>query len=189
MARILMAEPTPNPLAYKLRLDQPVTIGGARQYAKKEDAFDSPIAQKFFDVHGVESVFLMDDFITVNKTHGGIWDFIFFQASEILEAAGKISPIRVGEVAKGETVGVGDFEKLSPEEKIAQIDRVIDETIRPGLARDGGNLQILGLEDNILRVRYQGACGSCPSATGATLNYIADMLQNRVSADLQVIPG
>lgn len=189
MAHILFAEPTPNPLAYKLRLDQAVTIGGAKQYAKKEEAWDNPVAQKLFDVHGVDSVFFMDDFITINKTAGGIWDFIFFQTHEILEVAGKITPIRVGDATPGQEVAEKDFGTLSPTEKIAHIDRIIDETIRPGLARDGGNLQILGLEENTLRVRYQGACGSCPSATGATLNYIANMLQSRVSPDLQVIPG
>lgn len=189
MAHILFAEPTPNPLAYKLRLDQTVTIGGGRQYARKEEAFDNPIAQKLFDVHGVESVFFLDDFITINKTAGGVWDFIFFQAHEILAGFEKITPIRVEGATSGQDSADKDFGKLSPGEKIAYIDRIIDETIRPGLARDGGDLQILGLEDNTLRVRYQGACGSCPSATGATLHYIANMLQSRVSPDLQVIPG
>lgn len=189
MAHILFAEPTPNPLAYKLRLDQAVTIWGAKQYAKKEEAWDNPIAQKLFDVHGVESVFFMDDFITINKTVGGIWDFIFFQTHEILAGFEKITPICVEGGSPSQDSSGMDFQKLSPVEKIAHIDRIIDETIRPGLARDGGNLQILGLEENTLRVRYQGACGSCPSATGATLNYIANMLQSRVSPDLQVIPG
>lgn len=189
MAHILLTEPTPNPLAYKLRLDQAVTIGGGKQYNKKEDARDNPIAQKFFDIHGVESVYFSDDFITINKTPGGIWDFIVFQADEILSKIEKITPIQRGGATTGKDLGEKDFAKLAHAEKIAYIDSIINETIRPALARDGGDLQILGLEENTLRVRYQGACGSCPSATGATLNYIANMLQNRVSPDLQVIPG
>lgn len=189
MARIIMIEPTPNPLAFKLRLDQKVTVGGSKQYNKKEECWDSPVSGKLFDVHGVESVFLMDDFITVTKTVGGIWDYIFFQANEILMAAKDIVAIRVGEGGDFKELASDEFDKLPSDQKLTYIDRIIDETIRPGLARDGGNLRILGLEENILRVEYQGACGSCPSSTGATLNYISNMLQSRVSPNLQVIPA
>lgn len=189
MARIIMVEPTPNPLAFKLRLDQKVTVGGSKQYNKKEECWDSPLAAKFFDVHGVESVFLLDDFITITKTAGGIWDYIFFQATEILMAAKDIVAIKVGDGVEFKALDSDEFEKLPSDQKLSYIDRIIDETIRPGLARDGGNLKILGLEANTLRVQYQGACGSCPSSTGATLTYISNMLQSRVSPNLQVIPG
>lgn len=189
MARIVMIEPTPNPLAFKLRLDQKVTVGGSRQYNKKEECWDLPFAGNLFDVHGVESVFALDDFLTITKTPGGIWDYIFFQATEILMAAKDIVPVRVGDGAEFKNLDSEEFEQLPPDQKLSYIDRIIDETIRPGLARDGGNLKILGLDDNILRVQYQGACGSCPSSTGATLNYISNMLQSRVSPNLQVIPG
>lgn len=191
MSRIQSAEPTPNPLAYKLRLDCKVTTGGGKQYNKKEECWESPMAGRFFDIHGVESVFLMDDFITVNKTPGGVWDYIFYMANEILAAFPTITPLEIV-AAEGsgpaKTVAEGEFEKLNEKEKLALIDQVIDETIRPGLMRDGGNLKILGLEENRLKVQYQGACGSCPSSIGATLSYISNMLQSRVSPTLQVVP-
>ncbi len=189
MARIITIEPTPNPLAFKLKLDQTVTVGGGKQYNKREECWDSPVAMRFFDVHGVASVFLMDDFITVNKTQGGIWDFIFFQANEILMEAKEFPALKIGEATKTAALSSDEFEKLNPEEKISYIDRILDETVRPGLARDGGNLRVLGLEDKTLKVQYQGACGSCPSAAGATLSYISNMIQSRVSPDLQVVPA
>lgn len=192
MAKMLQIEPTPNPLAYKIRLDQKVTDGGSRHYAKKEEAYDNPLAQKFFDIHGVESVFFMEDFITVAKTSGGIWDFIFFKTNEILMEVREIRPIVTGEAgSKAKAVNGefwGEFEKLTSEERLTRINEVLDEKIRPGLARDGGGLTILGLEGNTLRVRYQGACGSCPSSTAQTLNYISTLLQERVSPDLSVMP-
>ena len=105
MAKILSIEPTPNPLAFKLKLDQKVTVGGGKHYNKKDEAWDNGIAQRLFDVHGVDTLFFMDDFITVNKTPGGIWDFIFFQTNEILMAAKEIRPIVTGEAgAKAKTV-------------------------------------------------------------------------------------
>lgn len=190
MARILEVEPTPNPLAFKAKVDQKVAIGGSRNFANKEEAFDCPWVQRFFDIHGVESVFLMDDVITISKTPGGIWDFIFFKAQEILMAEKEIAPLRLGDESKTPVaLRDGEFDHLSPEERLAFIDKVIDETIRPGLARDGGGLQILRLDGNTLLVKYQGACGSCPSSTAQTLNYISNMLQSRVSPSLQVVPA
>lgn len=189
MPRIQFAEPTPNPLAYKLRLDCKVTTGGGKQYNKKEECWENPVASRFFDIHGVESVFFMDDFITVNKTPGGIWDYIFYMANEILTALPEIRPLEIsGGQGPAKAVVDGEFEKLTPDEKLSLIDRIIDETIRPGLLRDGGDLKILGLEENRLLVQYQGACGSCPSSIGATLSYISNTLQSRVSETLQVIP-
>ena len=190
MAKIQYVEPTPNPLAYKITLDQRLTTAGSRHYNKKDEAFANPIVSKLFDIHGVDSVFIMDNFITINKTQGGIWDYIFFQLSEILMQEKQIVPV-VGEGVEAtvSSVSTEDYEKLNLTDKLSLINRVIDESIRPGLARDGGGLELLSLEENVLKVRYQGACGSCPSSTAGTLNYISTLLQNRVSSKLTVMPA
>ena len=38
------------------------------------------------------------------------------------------------------------------------------DTIRPALMADGGNVELVDVEDGIVKVRLQGACGTCPSA-------------------------
>ena len=38
------------------------------------------------------------------------------------------------------------------------------DTIRPALMADGGNVELVDVEDGIAKVRLQGACGTCPSA-------------------------
>lgn len=38
------------------------------------------------------------------------------------------------------------------------------ESIRPALMADGGNVELVEIEEGVARVRLQGACGSCPSA-------------------------
>lgn len=189
MAKIQFIEPTPNPMAFKIKLDQRVTVGGSKNYTKKEEASENPLVAKLFEIHGVESIFIMDDFITINKTAGGIWEYIFSHAQEMILAEKAIVPLQLGEAKTSPIVAPDDFQKLGNEEKLAFINQVIDETIRPGLARDGGGLTVLGLEENVLKVKYQGACGSCPSATGQTLSYISTLLQNRVSPGLTVVPA
>lgn len=79
--------------------------------------------------------------------------------------------------------------KKPKEEQIDVIDAIITRDVRPGLNMDGGDLQIRDLEEgHRLMIKYQGACGSCGSSTGATLAFIEDSLRRQVFGGMQVIP-
>ncbi|HBI04612.1 MAG TPA: hypothetical protein DDY49_11355 [Paenibacillaceae bacterium] len=45
-----------------------------------------------------------------------------------------------------------------------QVKEVLDK-LRPFLQRDGGDVELVSVEDGIVKVRLMGACGSCPSST------------------------
>ncbi|MBB5173548.1 NifU family protein [Texcoconibacillus texcoconensis] len=45
-----------------------------------------------------------------------------------------------------------------------QVQEVLDK-LRPFLLRDGGDVELVGIEDGVVKVRLMGACGSCPSST------------------------
>ena len=47
---------------------------------------------------------------------------------------------------------------------IPNVERVLDE-LRPYLMADGGNVEIVEIDGPVVKVRLQGACGSCPSST------------------------
>ena len=64
---------------------------------------------------------------------------------------------------------------------------LLDKRIRPGLAGDGGGLEIISFEGKTLQISYHGACGSCPSSTTGTLRYIETMLQDEVDPEIRVI--
>jgi Fe-S cluster biogenesis protein NfuA len=64
---------------------------------------------------------------------------------------------------------------------------VLDETVRPALANDGGGLTVLDFSDNTLRIRYQGACGSCPSSATGTLRAIENILHSSLKQEIRVI--
>ena len=52
------------------------------------------------------------------------------------------------------------------EELLRRIEAVLDEQIRPGLKADGGDVEVVGIDDDrIVQVRLQGACQGCPSST------------------------
>lgn len=79
--------------------------------------------------------------------------------------------------------------KKAKDEQIQIIEEILTRDIRPGLNSDGGDMQIEDLEEgHRLKIRYQGACGSCGSSTGATLAFIEDSLRRQVFGGMQVIP-
>ena len=66
---------------------------------------------------------------------------------------------------------------------------MLDDRVRPALAGDGGGLEIIGLTDKTLQIRYQGACGTCPSSIAGTLMAIQNLLQTEIDEELTVVPA
>lgn len=78
---------------------------------------------------------------------------------------------------------------LSLKEKIAVIEHVLDEDVRPYIALDAGGVEVLNLlNDHEVIITYQGTCTSCYSSVGTTLSYIQETLRRKVHPDLSVIP-
>jgi NifU-like protein len=90
---------------------------------------------------------------------------------------------------KVEGEGYPDWQLLNREQKIAVIEEVIASEIRPYIELDAGGVQIVDLlHDRELIIAYEGACTSCHSATGATLNAIQEILRSKIDKNLQIIP-
>ena len=71
-------------------------------------------------------------------------------------------------------------------EKVRRIETVLDTQVRPALASDGGGLDLVDLQGDELIVQYHGACGSCSSSIGGTLNFIQDSLNNHLGTILRI---
>ena len=185
MPKISDIEETPNPNAVKFILREAVSNGVARQYGSAELAENDPLAKSLFDVGHVVSVFYMDRMITVEKDEEGDWD-------ELLPALAV--PIRAAEAVNGSAaaaaaaaVGGPIAAVASDDPRLLRINEILDDKVRPALMGDGGYLEVLGLQDHTLSIRYQGACGSCPSSLTGTLMAIESMLKQEVDSELEVI--
>jgi Fe-S cluster biogenesis protein NfuA len=65
-------------------------------------------------------------------------------------------------------------------DSIDKIKNVIKTKIRPVLVMDGGNIEFIGYEDNIVTVKLLGACNGCP-LSGITLKNVArDLIRDEV---------
>ncbi len=191
MPRIAEIEFTPNPNARKFILREPLTYGVTRSYESAEHAEGDDLAQALFAIPHVTNVFYVDHWLTVTQDGKAHWPDLLRQlAVPIRDApsAQERSDELVGAPA-GEAGGVPRMQREMTEEereKLAVIRDMLDEQVRPYLQGDGGDLHVIGLEGNLLKVHYQGACGSCPSSISGTLAGIESMVR-RIDPELEVV--
>ena len=183
MPKISDIEETPNPNAVKFILREPVSNGVARQYGSAELAENDPLAKSLFDVGHVVSVFYMDRMVTVEKDDEGDWDELLPALAVPIRAAEAVNSAAAAAAAVGGPIAA----LASDDPRLLRINEILDEKVRPALMGDGGYLEVLGLQDHTLSIRYQGACGSCPSSLTGTLMAIESMLKQEVDPDLEVI--
>jgi NifU-like protein len=96
------------------------------------------------------------------------------------------APRDIGEIREG---GYPGWAELSIVQKMALIEEVIAQDIRPYIELDAGGVTLLNLiNDREVIIAYQGSCTSCFSATGTTLSYIQQVLKAKIHPDIIVIP-
>ena len=78
------------------------------------------------------------------------------------------------------------FAEVGLFERVKRIESVLDMHVRPALASDGGGMDLVDLKGDELFVQYHGACGSCSSSIGGTLQFVQDSLNNHLAANLTV---
>lgn len=186
MPKISDIQETPNPNAVKFILKESVTNGVARQFDSADKAQDDSLAKALFDTENVVSVFYMDNMITVEKTNESDWDELLPQLAVPIRAAEAVmngAPAAASASQIGGALGA----VMSDDPRLVQINEILDEKVRPALMMDGGYLEVLGIKDNTLNIRYQGACGSCPSSLTGTLMAIEGMIKQEVDPDLEVV--
>lgn len=178
MSLNITIEQSQNPNALKFVLDRKVKTRGKASFTNKDEAKSVPMAHALMSLDNVTEVLFFDCTVTVVQDGSVDWS--------ALE-----SPVKHTIITQIEThspdFAVAAAVPANADEALAEIEKVLDRTIRPALQRDGGDLSLIRLEDgNKLFIHYEGACGSCPSATMGTLMIIRQILQSEYSAELEV---
>jgi NFU1 iron-sulfur cluster scaffold homolog, mitochondrial len=185
MPKIADIQETPNPNAVKFILKEPVSYGTSHSFKTAEDAAGDPLAKALFDLGQVVSVFYMDKMVTVEKIDDAEWDEILPDMAVPIRAAEPVKVARSAAAAVGGSIAAA----ASDDPKLVEINALLDDRIRPYLASDGGWLEIVGLDeaDKTLSIRYEGACGSCPSSLTGTLMAIENMIRDEIDPELKVL--
>ncbi|MGF1669469.1 MAG: NifU family protein [Balneolaceae bacterium] len=181
MPKIKEIERTPNPDAMRFVLSEPLTNGVTKSYESSSDAEGDELAGALFAIDHVINVYYVDRYVTVTQDGNAVWsDLLRKLAPPIREAKPQMNLENDSEVHAAKEV----MESSDP--RLQQINKLLDEQVRPYLLADGGGLKILGLDGNRLKIHYQGACGTCPTATSGTLYAIESMVK-RIDPEIQVI--
>lgn len=192
--KVTRNDPTPNPDAIKFVLDGQIVSAGSRSF-RDRTLCEDPVAKRLFEIEEVVSVFFVSNVVTVTKDPFGDWSVLIPRINQVLEEA--TEGLESSQNARatpnspslpnmeGAMTDPGFFDK-SYEDKVSKINFIFDEAVRPGLASDGGGLLLVEIVEKLVRIQYQGACGSCPSSTAGTLSFIENVLRGRIHPDLEV---
>lgn len=179
MPKIAEIERTPNPNAIRFVLKDPVSQGVTRSYENAEQAEKDPFASKLFEIDHVISVYYVDRYVTVTQDGQTDWNDLLRKLAPPIREAEAVGALETDD----EEVHVSKEAMNDP--RLEVINQMLDDQVRPYLLADGGGLKVLGLEDNVLKVHYQGACGTCPTATTGTLYAIESMVK-RIHPEIEV---
>ena len=153
----VQTEVTPNPNSLKFLPGKNVSNSGPYEITNKND-LQNDLVRNILSVNGVEGIFLGKDFISVNKHDENSWDDIkHIVISHINEfyASGKEFVINKDLTEQNESFG--EIEK--------RIVQLLEDKIRPAIARDGGDIKFKDFKDGKVIVELQGSCSGCPSST------------------------
>ncbi len=153
----VQTEVTPNPNSLKFLPGKNVSNSGPYEITNK-DQLNNELVKNILSVNGVEGVFLGKDFISVNKSDQIKWDDIkHIVTSFINDFYSDGKEFVIDENIKEEQSDLDEIEQ--------KIVKILDQKIRPAVARDGGDIKFKEYKDGVVKVQLQGSCSGCPSST------------------------
>ena len=153
----VQTESTPNPNSLKFLPGKKVSNSGPYEITKKEDV-NNELVRNLLSVNGVEVVFLGENFISINKDDAIQWDDIkHIVISLINDFYSDGKEFVIDENLEEQYLNLDEIEK--------KIVKILDQKIRPAVAKDGGDIKFKEFKDGIVKVQLQGSCSGCPSST------------------------
>ena len=180
-------EPTPNPNAFKFHSGEMLVERGTLSFQNATAAEKLPVAQALFELGNIDAVLIAEDFVSVSGTRAANWAKIRQTVEEHLpnfdkDAAQALADQQAAASAEARSSQSGN-------ELFKKVEEIIDMYVRPALAGDGGGVELVGIDEKTVHIRYQGACGSCPTSTASTLSAIENLLHDKVDPELRLVPA
>ena len=153
----VQTESTPNPNSLKFIPGKVVSNVGSFEITRN-DEINNELVKNLLSVNGVEGIFLGKDFISVNKFDTTSWDEIkHIVISLINDFYSSGHEFVIDKNLNENPDNLKDVEK--------KIIKILDQKIRPAVAKDGGDIRFKSFKDGIVSVQLQGSCSGCPSST------------------------
>jgi Fe-S cluster biogenesis protein NfuA len=176
----IQTERTPNPATLKFLPGRDVMVHGTANFPNAASAAASPLATALFALEDVIGVFLGQDFITVTKAERvSDWQELKPQVmAAIMRHFTSGAPV----IADSPSEDALNAAAYDPQDQdiVDQIEAILDDKVRPAVARDGGDIVFHGFKEGIVYLAMQGSCSGCPSSTMTLKNGIESLLKHYV---------
>ena len=153
----VQTEVTPKPHSLKFLPGKKVSNSGPYEITSKDET-QNTLVRNLLSINGVEGIFLGEDFISINKKEIIKWDEVkHIVISFINDFYSEGKEFVIDETLEEQNSNLDDLEQ--------KIVKILDEKIRPAVARDGGDIKFKEFKDGVVKVQLQGSCSGCPSST------------------------
>ena len=153
----VQTEVTPKPNSLKFLPGKKVSNSGPYEITNKNDT-QNLLVRNLLSINGVEGIFLREDFISINKKETIKWDEIkHIVVSFINDFYSEGKEFVIDESLDEQNLNLDEIEQ--------KIVKILDQKIRPAVARDGGDIKFKEFKDGVVKVQLQGSCSGCPSST------------------------
>ena len=175
----VQTEVTPNPNSLKFLPGKKVSNSGPYEITIKEDS-KNVLVRNILSVNGVEGIFLGEDFISVNKNNSTKWEDVkHIVISLINDFYSEGKEFVIDENSKEQNSNLDEIEQ--------KIVKILDQKIRPAVARDGGDIKFKEFKDGVVKVQLQGSCSGCPSSTMTLKQGVQNLLCHYIPEVKEVI--
>jgi len=172
-------ENTPNPNSLKFLPGKIVSNNGSFEITKK-DKTNNELVKNLLSINGVEGIFLGNDFISINKLESTSWDEIkHIVISLINDFYSNGKEFVIEENLSEQIRDLKEIEKT--------IVKILDQKIRPAVAKDGGDIKFKEFKDGVVKVQLQGSCSGCPSSLMTLKQGVQNLLCHYIPEVKEVI--
>ena len=175
----IQTELTPNPNSLKFLPGKKVSNNGSFEITKKNDV-ENELVRNLLSINGVEGIFLGEDFISINKNENMNWDDIKHIVIALINdyySDGK-------EFVINKSLDENNKNLSEIEQNIIKI---LDQKIRPAVAKDGGDIKFKEFKDGVVKVQLQGSCSGCPSSTMTLKQGVQNLLKHYIKEVKEVV--
>ena len=168
----VQTEVTPNPNSLKFLPGKTVSKNGSFEITKNDDT-QNELVKDLLSINGVEGIFLGNNFISINKYDEISWDQIkHIIISYINDFYSSGNDCVINSELKE------DFKNL--EEIEQKIVKILDQKIRPAIAKDGGDIKFKEFKNGVVKVQLQGSCSGCPSSILTLKQGVQNLLRHYI---------
>ena len=173
----VQTEETPNPNTLKFLPGKTVSEVGSFEFTAK-DQTENRLIKDILSMKEVNMVFLGPDFITVKKTEQILWEEI---KPKIISLINEYYLENKDSILDKNYLKQKTSDEEPSDEVVKKIINVLDEKIRPAVARDGGDIKFKSFDNGLVTVELQGSCSGCPSSMATLKQGVQNLLCHYVS--------